>query len=208
MKYFSLFSHQSVRSTESKILPKEEVECLLAGEELVRTAKTEALAYRTEVASECELLKEEAEKAGFLAGLKKLYEHHLHLKKLSEELSEEVHKKILPLAIKAARKILGEELKLHPERIVEIILQALRPVVQQHQITIYVNPKDYVVVEKEQEKIQEILREVRTLKIEPREDIEEGGCTIVTESGIINAQLETQWEALEKAFASFMEKDL
>ena len=56
-----------------------------------------------------------------------------------KEIREEVHKKILPLALKAARKIIGEELKLHPDRIVDIVMTALKPVTQHRKIVLYVN---------------------------------------------------------------------
>ncbi|MEL7431822.1 MAG: FliH/SctL family protein [Chlamydiota bacterium] len=205
MKYFSLFSQKSVRRGKNKIIPAKEVEDLVNAQEIIEITKKDALAYRESIVKECELLREKAEREGFQRGLEKLYGQHLHLKELSEQLSVEVHQKILPLAIQAAKKILGEELKIHPDRIVAIILQALKPVVQHHKITIYVSPKDYPIVEKNKGIIRKILQQVETLKVEARDDVEVGGCLIETEAGIINAQLDNQWQALERAFEKFME---
>jgi type III secretion protein L len=101
---------------------------------------------------------------------------------------------------------LGEEIKLMPERIVDIVLQALKPVTEHRKIKIYANKEDLEILEKEKPKIKELLKEVESLSILERGDVEKGGCIIETEAGIINAQLENQWKALETAFKSFMEK--
>lgn len=84
-------------------------------------------------------------------------------------------------------------------------MQSLKPVVQHHKITIYVNKKDLTLIEENKSSIKEILEQVESLSIQERSDIEVGGCVIETEAGIINAQLENQWRALERAFKSFME---
>lgn len=206
MKYFSLFSGEKVLSRSGKkIVPSKEAEILLEAKELIEKTQKDVLDYKESTAKECEVLKEEAEKKGFDEGIKKLHEHNLHLDHLIKNLTVDVQKKILPLALKAAKKILGEELKLHPDRIVDIVMQSLKPVVQHHKITIYVNKKDLTLIEENKSSIKEILEQVESLSIQERSDIEVGGCVIETEAGIINAQLENQWRALERAFKSFME---
>ncbi len=207
MNYFSLFSGASIRrSSAKKILQKEEVETLLQAKELLDTTAKDALTYKKSIVEECETLKEEAEKAGFQKGLETLHKHNLHLQQLVQTLRDELQEKILPLALKAAKKILGEELKLHPDRIVDIVMQSLKPVIQSRSITIYVNRKDLTRVESKKSKIRKMLEQVENLVVTERPDVEEGGCVIETESGIINAQLENQWRALERAFTAFMEE--
>lgn len=119
---------------------------------------------------------------------------------------KEVHKNILPLALKAAKKIVGEELKLHPDRIVDIVLNSLKPVTQHKKIIIYVNKVDLAMLEENREKLKQAFERLESLSVQERSDIEPGGCMIETEAGIINAQLENQWRALENAFESFHKK--
>ena len=75
----------------------------------------------------------------FRKGSNRSISHIIALDRELKEIREEVHKKILPLALKAARKIVGEELKLHPDRIVDIVMTALKPVTQHRKIVLYVN---------------------------------------------------------------------
>lgn len=118
----------------------------------------------------------------------------------------DLQKQILPLALKAAKKIVGEQLNLHPETIVEIVIQTLAPVLQNHRITIYVNKVDKEILETQKPKIKSILEHVQVLTIQERNDISQGGCIIETESGIINASIENQWRALESAFDKYTQK--
>ena len=121
-------------------------------------------------------------------------------------MEHELQKTILPLALKAAKKIVGRELELKPETIVDIVRQTLKPVTQHHNIKIFVAKQDKEALEKEKKELRNILEHVQTFIIEEREDITPGGCIIETEAGIINASLENQWRALESAFETFMKQ--
>lgn len=207
MKFFSLLSGKEVRShPEGKIIPAKEFSKLADAVEILNKVKEEERAFREETLVECEKLKEGASQEGFQEGLQKLNHHVLALDHLIKTVEKEVHEKILPLALKAARKIVGEELKLHPDRIVDIVMQALKPVTQHRKVTIYVHKNDLEILEAKKSKVKKILEQVETFSIQERPDVESGGCVIVTEAGIINAQLENQWRALESAFESFMKK--
>ena len=111
---------------------------------------------------------------------------------------------ILPLALKAAKKIVGKELETHPDAIVSIVMQALSSAMQNHHITIWINKADKDVLEKEKTSIKEKLEHIESLLIKDRDDIAPGGCIIETESGIINAAVDNQWRALESAFERFI----
>ena len=207
MKYFSLFSSEEIHTApDKKVIPAKEFQTLQDALEILEKVKEDSKTYRKKIVSECEMLKENAENIGFQKGLEKLNDHVLKLDHLVKNLSEEVHKKILPLALKAARKILGEELKIHPDRIVDIVMQALKPVTQHHKIIIYANKSDMDILESKKSNIKKVLEQIKSFAIQERPDIEPGGCIIETEAGIINAQLENQWRALETAFESFMKK--
>ncbi len=206
-KLFSLFSSKEVHMAPGqKIIPASELSFLQTAEEILEQVKEEADLFKEKTLKEAEEIKKNAFEEGFQEGLTSLNKHLFALDKELKEIREEVHKKILPLSLKAARKILGEELKIHPDRIVDIILTSLKPVTQHRKVTIYVNRQDLEYVEKNRPKIKEIFEHLENLSIQERDDIEVGGCMIETEAGIINAQLENQWRALQAAFESFMVK--
>lgn len=199
MKLLALLTSEVHLAPNQKILPAKEFTTLLKAADVLKKVKQEA-------EEEAERLKEESIEAGFQKGLEKWNHQLAAINQELHELRAETQKKILPLALKAARKILGEELKLHPDRIVDIVLTSLKPVTQHKKITIYVNKEDLAMIEKSKAKIRKIFEHLETLSIQERDDIERGGCMIETEVGIINAQLENQWRALEAAFESFNKK--
>ena len=206
-KFFSLLSGQEVRAAPGeKIIPAKEFSSFLNAGEVLETIKKEAKEFKQEAEREAEEAKQKGYKEGFQQGLIALNKHLFELDRELKTLRGEVQEKILPLALKAARKVIGEELKLHPDRIVDIVLNSLKPVTQHKKIIIYVNKNDLERLEKGKSKIKKIFEHLESLSIQERDDIEPGGCIIQTEAGIINAQLENQWLALEAAFATFMKK--
>jgi len=207
MKFFSLLSQKDVYiAPNQKIIPASECSILQTADEILKTVKIEEIEYKRAALAEAEKIKEAAFQEGFQEGLKSLNSHIISLDHELKEIREEVHKKILPLALKAARKIVGEELKLHSDRIVDIVINALKPVTQHRKIVLYVNREDLESLEKDRARIKKIFEHLDSFSLQERSDIEPGGCIIETEAGIINAQLENQWRALESAFESFMKK--
>ncbi len=206
-KYFTLISGKEVRSSSNKkVIPSGEFSTLQEAAEILAAVQKEALEYKKSVVAEAEKIKESAFQEGFQEALASLNKHLLLLDDELKKLREDIQKKLLPLAISAARKIMGEELKLHPERIVDIVMNSLKPMTQHRKVIIYVNKSDLDSLEASKSKIKEIFEHLESLSIQERSDIEPGGCIIETEAGIINAQLENQWRSLEIAFESFMKK--
>lgn len=207
MKFFSEISKEDIHiSPGIKIIPEKEFSTLKDANEVYEKAKKQAKELKKKTTQEAKEIKEQAYTEGYAEGLRELNEHIILLDNLATNLAEKVKKEVLPIAIKAAKKILGEELTLKPNAIVDIVMQALKPVVQHHDITLYVNKDDLKVLESKKTKIKKMLLQVEAFSIQERSDIEKGGCIIETEAGIINAQLENQWLAMEAAFKKFMKK--
>lgn len=206
-KFFSLFSGKSVHPAPGvKVIEASEFSTLEEAASIVQLTKEEAENYKKEIFEEAEKIKENAFKEGFQEGLTSLNQHLFALDKELTHLRVDIQKKILPLALMAAKKIMGEELRLHPDRIVDIVLTSLKPVTQHKKIHIFVNKVDLQNLEENKTKLKQIFEHLESLTIQERGDIEPGGCMIETEAGIINAQLENQWRALEAAFESFNKK--
>ena len=206
-KYFSLLSGQEVHPAPGqKIIPAKEFSTLTDAAQILEKVALEAEEFKRHTVIEAEEIKELSFQEGFQEGLASLNQHIILLDHELKKIREDVQKRILPLALMAARKIMGEELKLHPDRIVEIVMTSLKPVTQHRKITIYVNRADLEHLEAAKSKIKKMFERLENLSIQERADIEPGGCIIETEAGIINAQLENQWRALETAFESFAKK--
>lgn len=203
-RLFSFIQEGEIHTTGEKIVRAEDYSTLLEASAILERAKEEIENYKKAVEKECEQLKEQAKKEGFDTGLGQFNDKVLELDKEIKRLRHEMNKLILPLALKAAKKIVARELETHPEAIVDIVLQAITPAMQNHKVTIYVNKAEKDVLEAQKPKIKQILDQVESLTIRERDDISPGGCVIETETGIINAQIENQWRALEAAFERYL----
>lgn len=185
---------------KKKIISAEELSTLQDAVEVLQLINQDAEQYRIQVAKESEEIKENAFKQGYEDGFKQWAEHLVQFEKKLEEHRKEMQQVIIPIALKAAKKIVGRAIELSEETVVDIVESNLKAVAQHKKITVYVNKKELDILEKNKPRLREIFEHVESLSIRPREDIAPGGCIIETEIGIINAQMEHRWRVLEKAF--------
>ena len=189
---------------KTKIIPAAELSLLTEWREVLEHIKEDAEKYRQQVAKECEELKENAFKEGYEEGYKQWAELLAKFEKQLEALHKEMQQVIIPVALKAAKKIVGKEIELSEDVIVDIVASNLKAVAQHKKITIYVNKKDLDAMEKNKQSLRDLFEHLESLSIRARDDIEPGGCIIETEIGIINAQMDHRWKVLEKAFETLM----
>ena len=205
MKFFSLLYQGDIHfASDQKVIPAEEFGVLLSAQELVEKAKSDASAYLLATEKECESLRQKAHDEGYNEGLTRFNEHLMQFEIQLRKIHHETQKAIIPLALKAAKKIVAAELKQHPESIVDIVIQSLLPVKQNHKIKIFINKEDKQILEANKSAIKEHFEHLQSLSIQERNDVSPGGCIIETESGIINATIENQWRALESAFEKYI----
>jgi type III secretion protein L len=202
-RYFSLISTTGVmRGGGEKIIPADVFSALVDGRGLLDKVKEDAAEYRRKVIKENETLKEKAQKDGFAEG----YEAWVaQVAKLEEEIGkvrQEMMKLIMPIALKAAKKIVATELETAPEVILDICKSTLKAVAQHKKIVLYINKHDFETIDKNKAEIKQMFEQLESLSIRERDDIEPGGCVIETEAGIINAQIKDRWISLEAAFSA------
>lgn len=207
-KFFSLIHGDSIHiAPETKVIPATEFSKALEAYEIVEAVKADALKYKQEVAEEVEKLKEQAQKEGFEEGFKKWMEHIAKVEEEIIQVRHETEKVALPVALKAAKKIVGRELEVSENAIVDIVSNSLKAVVTHKRITIYVNRKDLEALEKSRSDLKNLFENLEILTLRERSDVAPGGCIIETEGGIINAQLENQWRIMENAFDKMMKQN-
>lgn len=200
-KFFTLIKGDTIHiAPKTKIIPAESFSTLLDASEVLAHIKKDAEAYRIDVAKDCETIKEAAFKEGYEEGLKRWSEHLIALEKEIESVHKDLQKMVIPVALKAAQKIVGREIELKEDSIVDIVAANLKAVASHKKITIYVSKKDLDSLDKNKNRIKDLFESLESLSIRERSDIAPGGCVIETEGGIINAQIENRWKVLEKAF--------
>jgi len=206
-KLFSLIKEGDIHLAPGhKIIPNAEVEVLLSSKEIQNRVSADAEDYRKDVVIEMEFLKERSQAEGFESGLEQWAEQVALLEEEIKSNYSKIGKTVLPIAMKAAKKIVGEELQLHKDSVVNVIATALKSVAQHKKIVIYVSKDDLETVEAQKERLKAVFESLESLSIQQRNDVEVGGCIIETERGIINAQLSSLWQKLELAFQKVMQK--
>lgn len=202
--YTLIYGDQILVAPKEKIIPAEDISTLQDAAEVLKHIKKDAEKYRLEITQEIEKLKENAFKEGYEEGFKKWAEELVQFEKKLEALHKETQQAIIPVALKAAKKIVGREIELSEETIVDIVASNLKAVAQHKKITIYVNKKELDILEKHKSRLKDLFENLEGLSIRPREDVAPGGCIIETEIGIINGQIDHRWQILEKAFEELM----
>ena len=133
---------------------------------------------------------------------------------LKSKILKDIEPEIIQLALKLAEKLVLNSFQIHPEAIASIIKDLIKKVEDEEEIKILVNPSALPILEEylqpktedappssrqvgersEPEVGQLLLRGLGDckLKIEGDEKISEGGCLIVTDTKILDAQIETR----------------
>lgn len=206
MKLLTLIQKSEIHpTTVEKVIPAKEFSVLLETKMLIEHAQEDIVLYKQKVEKECKKLRGQAKQKGFEEGLEQFSTYITNLEKKMLFWYSELQKKVLPLALQAAKKIVSQQFSLDPETIVRIVAETLNSVKQSPHITIYVNKLDKEILEANKPKLKSNLEQVKTFVIQERDDIEQGGCVIETDSGIINAKIDKLWDALEHAFEKYMQ---
>lgn len=207
-KLFTLLHQQATIHSaheKSKVVPAEQFSQLLSAEEILSQAEKELELGRIALEEERERVLEKAKKEGTEEGLKQFHDLLTHFDRQMQQVRHEVSRQILPIAIKAARKIVGRQLDLHPDTIIDIVRQALAPITENKHIILYVNKQDREHLEARKPELAALLPQIESFSVQESNDIEPGGCRIWTESGFLNVELETQWRVLEKALKQYFQ---
>lgn len=203
MYTFTLVDKKDIHTRKKKIIPREDFSKLMKASEILDQAKEEAKKIIDETLVNCEEIKAQAKQEGFEEGLTQFNQHILYLEDQIKALRHDMQKAILPLVLRSTKRIIGEELEINPQSVVHIVMQAIKSVSQCRHVRLFVNKGDLDNVEAEKSKIRTLFEHLETFQIESSPDVAKGGLIIETEKGILNATLETQFRALERAMESY-----
>lgn len=206
-KFFSLIHGEKIHiAPNTKVISADAFSKVIDAQEVLKQVQEDAEQYKVEITTEIEKVKEQSQKEGFEQGYSEWVEKIAELDDEIKQVRSDMQKMVVPISLKAAKKIVGRELETSDSAVVDIISNSLKAVAQHKKIKIYVNRKDFEIVEANREQIKEVFEKVESLSIQPQDDVDPGGCVIETEGGIINAQIENQWMILENAFQKLISK--
>ena len=170
---------------------------------ILAAAEERAEALVIDAQEEAERLRQEAHGKGYeegkAQGAAELAEVVARASQRMQAIEDQVVPQLKALALGIARKILGSELDAHPERVVEIVKQALNEKARQRrEIFLRVNPEDMEIIRNERASLVEVLSRCKEIGLREDPDVALHGVIIETDAGIIDAQLETQLAVFER----------
>jgi len=111
-----------------------------------------------------------------------------------QELARRYESDVLELGFSIAEKIIGIEIATRNDAIVGIVRQALRKIVNADEVVLRANPEDLKILAEARETLVGEMGANAPLELRADSSVARGGCMIETESGMLDAQLQSQIE--------------
>ncbi len=182
-----------------KVLKREVYEATRDARDVVTVAQERAKQIIEEAERQRDAIREQARQEGIEQGLTEWNRILAQARQRSEELVKGWEDTMLRLSIRVAEKIVGEQLRLHPDTIVGIVREVLKSIRPGKHLSIQVNQAEAPQVRARIERLKEALGSSSEIEIVASASVPPGGCVIESELGIIDARLETQLKCLEDA---------
>ncbi|CAN5462390.1 hypothetical protein BH10BDE1_BH10BDE1_08210 [soil metagenome] len=135
--------------------------------------------------------------------LKKIDRAMHTLEVLKTELVKQNEASLVTLVYQIASKVAMAELKEKPELILPVILEAAAGAQDEESIVIRLSHSDLDFLESTKERLGQEFEFIKRAKLEGTNEIQSGGCVIVTNFGQVDATIEKR---LEKVWASVQQK--
>lgn len=156
---------------------------------------------------EADSIKETAAKEGYRAGFEQA-ENDISLLRAKiadfvsakKEVFEYIAPDILEISVDIARKIIKKEVEQNPQVILDLIVDVMRTLSKEEpRITVKLNPLQVDLVKTELPEYISSMGIEAKINVVGDDSIEEGGCILNTNNGIVDASLDTQLQIVKEA---------
>jgi flagellar biosynthesis/type III secretory pathway protein FliH len=176
-------------ATEPKLVKKDQFSAMLDAVTILDAAREQARAVLRDAEARRDDVFRQAREEGEAEGLARYEQALLDAHAAVERYLAEAEPQLVRLSAAIARKLVGEELRTHPDAIVRMVREALATTRRAKEITVKVHPSS--VAELKAALPPEIA-------IAASETAEPGDCVIESEFGVVDARVETQLAAIER----------
>jgi len=160
--------------------------------------KEEAKDLLAQVQVEMERSKKQGYDLGYQEGLQQGLEMLQRVKELRQKLFDDNEREMVKLVFEIAEKIIGREFRENDKAIMNVIRLAVSDAVGD-KIVVHLNPQDYEKIRKNEAELLQKVESGKTLVFREDDTVKVGGCVVETDIGTIDAQLDTQLNAIKKA---------
>ena len=162
-------------------------------------AQVEAERILAEAQREADRLRAQATTEGRERGLAAVSELMVAARASAARAQRNVESDLRTLAVRIAERILDRELTLNPEAISDIVAAALRQAGAPRDIVLRVHPDDLKALERGRPRLVERAQRAQALQFRADPSVGRGGCIVESELGTVDARLNVQLEAIERA---------
>ena len=152
---------------------------------------------------------EDGKKIGYREGIEQIKESVNYIKNITgkildkrESILSEADNMIVRLALSVARTILRREAQIDQGLVKSIAQASLKLIEDKKRVSIKVHPSNWNALKEFEADILNMTHGIKELEIKEDDYVSPGGCVIETDSGIIDAQLNTQ---VDEIAANLME---
>lgn len=117
---------------------------------------------------------------------------------LRERITRECEDDLLRLAMMVAKQIIRQEISQDRKIIAHFVCEAISGISDQNDIVICFNPEDYRIVSADRELYLAGIGDKKQITIKPDDSVSVGGCVVETQTGLVDARVETQLAAIFK----------
>lgn len=180
-------------------ITKEVRKASLEAREILAAAQDQAAQMLENARHECEQMLADSYDRGYSAGLDRWNDALAEAWKHREDFLAQNEAELVRLAVAIAKKIIGENVKADTDVVLRSVKDALRAVRSESKVIIKVNPSDEANLRQKSGDLKILGVEVGDLVIVGLSSIAAGGCVVESDIGIIDAQIDTQLDSIERA---------
>jgi len=159
---------------------------------IIQDAEDAAAAILAETEEECRALIAEAVELGQREGFSQAEHQRAEVAGLEDRMIKEVDGEVVRTSLNIARALLDAELTSRSDAVVDIVVAALVHVSDAREVFLRVNPENAAVLRKHKRRLVDALSVAPDVVVREDRNVRPGGVLIQTESGVIDATLETQ----------------
>jgi flagellar biosynthesis/type III secretory pathway protein FliH len=169
-----------------------------AADALIEDAERNARVLTDEAAREVAAMIEAAREEGAQEGAAQAEHMREEIAGLQERMLKEVEGEVVRTAMRVAHELLAAELALREDAVVDVAAAALQAAKTARDINLRTSPRDAAILRAHKPRLVSVLTRAKDLEIREDKRVKPGGVLIETEAGVVDAQLETQLEELER----------
>lgn len=186
----------------ARVLKKQEHAFLLEGQRIIEAAQHEAALIRKEAEAEFEKKRQEGFHKGQEEGKAEIAERIVECMGQSAAYFSKVEDVMVDLVMRAVRTVIGE---MSQRDVVErVVRRALESTRNESHVTVRVAPNQADWLKLRINAIVQTFPKIQFLDVQSDSRLPENGCILETEIGVVDATLETQLKAIEKALIRAM----